>query len=135
MAVTEIRQALADAITTAFPDFQVSAYMLGNPVPPCFDVVPDGTTYHMAMADGAQELSFLVRAMVGDTSDIGAQQLLDRMSDSSGSASVKAAIEEDRTLGGVCDSLQVTLLSGYKTYVFEGRSPLLGVDWTVEVLV
>ena len=50
-----------------------------------------------------------------------------------GATSVKAAVESDRTLGGVVESLRVTQCSGYQTYTLPGDRQVLGAEWTVEI--
>lgn len=119
----------------AIVDVQVSDYMLSNPSPPTIQVFPEAVTYHQAMGNGMDAKRFTVQAFVGLTSDVGAQKKLDTWLDDSGSTSVKAAIEADRTLGGFVDDTTVIEASGYKVYALEGaRGPVLGCEWTVEII-
>jgi hypothetical protein len=50
-----------------------------------------------------------------------------------GPNSVKAAIEKDRTLGGVADTCRVTSMRNY-SQVSIGETLYLGVDFEVEVV-
>ena len=81
---------------------------------------------------------YTVQALVGFTTDEGAQKRLDKMLERSGATSVKAAIEADRTLGGKVSDLRVIKASGYRTYELHVQGvrtpPVLGCEWTVEII-
>ena len=128
-----LREALA-ANLAGITGLQQSAYMLGNPTPPCAEVMPASIEYDKAMQRGLDTVNFTVRVYVGTTTDIGAQKRLDVMLDPAGSNSVKAAVESDRTLGGAAASLRVKSCSGYRIYQNQAGGPLLGAEWAVEVL-
>lgn len=123
---------------------QESAYLLANPTPPAAEIQPGKITYDRAFGRGTDEILFLVRVFVGMTSDIGAQKRLYTMLAAAGPDSIKAAIESDPTLGGRVDDLWVRECSGPKLFVREisspkgGRGsvsgPLIGAEWTVQVL-
>jgi hypothetical protein len=133
-SLSEIRVGLADALS-AIEGIQASPYMLSNPTPPAAHVFPDQIDYDKAMARGLDDWFMTVQAFVGLSSDIGAQERLDVMLAPSGPASVKAAIEADRTLGGVVGGLRVESCSGYRTYQLEAVQHLvLGAEWRVHVL-
>lgn len=113
---------------------QISAYGLSNPVPPAIQVLgPDEIVYDRAMQRGHDDWTITIQALVGLASDRGAQELLDRMLESSGSASVKARIEADRTLGGVVSDCRVARASGYRQYA-TGAGDVLGCEWFVAVI-
>lgn len=139
-----IREGLAAALEPVklTEDMQLSAYLLSDPSPPCAQVVPDETEYHQAMQDGAETWGLVVQVMVALGSDIGAQQRLDRMLASSGSQSVKQALEAATDPGGPLeglvanDGVTVVRTSGYRTYTLPAtQAEALGAEWTVEVLV
>lgn len=134
--MTQIREALASNLST-IPNVQVSAYQLSNPTPPAIHVVPGMTEYHQTFGGSseAEWWEFTVQAFVAIPNDIGSQRRLDEMLESTGSSSVKAAIESDPTLGGIVDDLIVTTRTGYQLYVNEGRGTVLGAAWTVRVLL
>jgi hypothetical protein len=131
-SMKNMREGLA-ANLGAIPGMQVSAYMLSNPTPPAAHVLPAEITYDTAMRRGQDVWFFTVQVFVSLTTDIGAQKLLDKMLASSGSDSVKAAVESDRTLGGACDDLRVVSMGGYEIFVL-GERQLLGATWRVEVI-
>ena len=135
--LTQIREGLA-ANLAALDDVQVSPYMLANPTPPTVHLYPGGAAgdieYDLAMRRGLDRWPFTVQAFVGSPSDIGAQVRLDEFIAPSGARSVKTVLEADPTLGGIVGGLQVVSCGGYRLYVFEGRAPVLGAEWHVEVL-
>ena len=134
MATMEaLREALAVNLA-GIPGLQQSAYMLGNPTPPCAEVMPATIDYDVTMHRGLDRWNFTVRVYVGATTDIGAQKRLDLMLDSAGTYSVKAAVESDRKLGGDAADLRVKTCSGYRIYERQGGGALLGAEWNVEVL-
>lgn len=134
--IAQIRAGLKTRLD-AIDGWQVSAYELASPTPPAIHVGlhPDGIDYDRAMRRGMDGLMFRVVAMSGLTTDIGSQKKLDTLLAPSGATSVKAAIEGDPTLGGVIDNLAVRTASGYGVYKTEGaRGPVLGCEWTVEII-
>lgn len=119
----------------SIPGVQVSAYVLSNPVLPVVWIRPasDAVDYHRAMGNGLDEWSMLVQAYVGTPSDLGAQKKLDELLASSGSSSVKAAIESDKTLNGAASDLIVDSCTGYLEYARPDGSTALGAEWNVRV--
>lgn len=132
-AMGDLREALAANLAT-IPDLAESAYVLGNPTAPCAEVMPGPVTYDRTMQRGTDMLRFTIRVYVGASLDVAAQKRLDPMLNSSGPYSVKEAVEQDRTLGGLADHTRVTESTGYRIYAREGTPALLGAEWTVEVL-
>lgn len=127
-----IRAGLATRVDT-ISGIRSNAYIKGNIVPPCAEVEPGPIDYDAAMARGGDDIVFTVRVMVGEPTDIGAQKKLDAYMAGSGSSSVKAAIEGDRTLAGAAGDVRVRRNSGYRLYE-RGGSPVLGAEWEVLVL-
>jgi hypothetical protein len=113
--------------------WQVSAYVLTNPTPPCIHVFPAAATYDLAMVRGLDSLPFTIQALAGAFTDQAAQMNLDQLLAPYGPTSVKQAVEADRTLGGAAQSLQVTDSTGYVQLV-SGGSPTLMASWTVLIL-
>ncbi len=138
-SLASIRAGLAANLTAnldlgANSSVQVSAYALANPTGPYVQVFgPDEITFHRAMANGHAEWDIKIQAGVPLTTDRGSQELLDRMIESTGSASIRAAIEADKTLGGTVQDLIVRGVSGYGQYV-TGQGDVLGCEFLVTVL-
>lgn len=134
MSVTlaQIRSGLATNLATVTGSPQVLTYVLSNPTPPAFVIVPASTEYDQAMARGLDKWTFRVVAIVSAASDQDGQKTIDAYLAPSGSTSIKAALESDRTLGGVVQNLRVTQVSGYILQE-EAGIPNLTAEWTVEV--
>lgn len=132
-----IRQAIAERLKGSFPDFQATGYVLANPTPPGFEVDVDpegGVNYDQAMGRGIDEWWWVVRAFVSGAADIGGQQKRDELLRSSGDMSVKAALETDRRLGGVCHHLRVVSALP-KSYVNqESGTQYAGAEWRIQML-
>jgi hypothetical protein len=135
-SLADIRAGLAANLST-IKGVQISAYQMANPTPPCLQVMgpseADGVVFDRAFAHGHHNWNIEVLALVALTSDIGSQVLLDEMIETTGASSVKEAIETDPTLGGACQTLDVTTLGGYSPYTIEGRGPMIGARWNVLV--
>jgi hypothetical protein len=76
--------------------------------PPAAVVEPVEVTFDLAMQRGLDMYRAYVLVIVGRMSERSASDRLDAYLAGSGASSIKAAIEADKTLGGACDSLQVT---------------------------
>lgn len=131
--LTQIRQALADALTVGLGSgFQVSAYLLSNPTYPSVQMFPSDIQFHQASQNGLAFWRFTIRVLFSLSTDIGAQQNLDALMGEN-SSGVKAAVEADPTLAGACDNLIVRTVGNYQTYVSAGGQQILAADWTVEI--
>lgn len=118
------------ALTTAG---EVKDYLLGNEVPPVVGVVgPDMTEYDQAMARGLDRWLIVVRALAGSPLDLAKQKRLDAWLAPSGGESIKAAIESDKTLGGIVQNARVVSSTGYREYTLDSGK-VLGCDFTVEI--
>jgi len=134
-SLADIRAGIKTALASYFPDAQISGYILNAPTPPFFDLSVDGVDYDQAYVRGHDLWRITVRAVVQKGSDIGAQIALDEYLDSSGSNSVKQALETDQTLGGVVETCRVVELKAYTEIGLQGApySEYLCAEWNVEV--
>ena len=85
----------------------------------CFDYVPDSLSppaavvepleieYGLAMQNGLDHYRAFILVIVGRMADRSSQDRIDAYITSSGSSSIRGAIEADPTLGGACATLQV----------------------------
>ena len=106
-ALTDLRTGLANRLNT-ITGLRSSAYIPDNPQPPVAVVMPGRITYDQAFGRGSDEYQFTIMLIVGRVADRASQTTLDGYCESSGSRSVKAAIEGDRTLGGKALDCRVT---------------------------
>lgn len=128
-----IREGIAANLAGIGDGYQVSAYVLTNPQPPCAYVKGGPIDYDETFGRGHDAWTWTVYVLVGYASDIGAQMLLDEFRAPAGERSVKALIESDPQLGGAALRAWVTNVSAANEYVIEGQPPALGCEWTVVV--
>lgn len=76
--------------------------------PPFAFPVLNSINYHRAMAGGDVEMDWTVHVIVGRYTDRTAHASLDNFLSYSGSSSLRQALESDRTLGGVAQTLLVS---------------------------
>ena len=143
--LTEIREALAAELNLKMPDVAWFPYVT-SVAPPFGFIYPGGfgdevIEYDYTFDRGMDEWSFLVQARVATVGVVEQQQNLDAMIEPFGELSVKTAIEgvdrtdpNYRTLGGLVRSCLVVSCSGYRRYEVEGRGPVLGAEWQVDVV-
>jgi len=132
-STANIRAAIASTLQTALGStWGVSGYFLSKPEPPQIDLLYGPVVYDTAMRGGNHDVKLVLRATVQWGEATSAQQALDGLMDSSGSSSLKAALEADKTLGGTIDYIRVTEVSEPKVYPTAG-SDVVGVEFTVEV--
>ena len=130
VTVTQIRSGLAANLATV-TGAQILSYQLANPTTPSIAIFPAGTQYNQAFNRGIDQWTFTVQAIVSIAVDQNGQQQLDAYLAPTGATSIRAAIESDRTLGGVALNLVVESASGYT--LFGDTPPVLGAEWTVQV--
>jgi len=106
-SLTALRAGLATRLAT-ISGLRASATIPDNPSPPIAVVMPGRITYDTAFGRGSDEYTFDVMLIVGRVADRASQNNLDAYCASSGSASIKAAIEGDRYLGGSALDTRVT---------------------------
>lgn len=129
----QIRAGLKKNLSTLSFKGGAKEYLLGNEVAPVIGVLgPDRTEYDQAMARGLDRWLIVVRALAGSPLDLQKQKTLDRWLAPSGSESIKAAIESDKTLGGLVQNARVVSSTGYREYTLDSGK-VLGCDFVVEI--
>lgn len=137
MSLSAIRQGLAANLAT-IPETQVSPYII-LPTPPTIWVARVDIQYDRAMGSRlagfkyTDEYTATIQAMTDFTEPQRGQEILDQYMAGSGSYSVKDALEADRTLGGVADTIWVSQATGPSLNTFQTFSLLLS-EWTVTIL-
>ena len=129
-SVSALRNGIATQLALV-PNLRVSATFLDAPRPPVAMVLPDGIDYDLNANRGADTFTFIVSLLVGRADDRAAQRNIDVYV--VGPDSVKAAIEQDRTLGGAANTCRVTQMRNYGQ-VSVGDVVYLGVEFEVEVV-
>ena len=108
--MTATVQQVAEGIACALQDADVRAYadQPDNITPPCAVVVLDSVpTFHGAQQAGLPTYSMRVQVVVDNLESRTAFTRLNEMMSFDGDRSVRRAIEADRTLDGVCQTLIV----------------------------
>jgi len=138
--IEAIRAGLANALKPLVDSgvlLKASPYSTASPNPPAAMVAVGPATFDDAGAN-SDTLTMTVSLVVDTASSESAQRKLDGML-GRGPNSVKVLLEADETLGGACDGLHVTAVSGQRIYALDtaqggATAPVLGCEWTVEVL-
>lgn len=106
MTPTGVRTGLGTALDT-ITGLRTFDYVPDSLSPPAAVVEPLEVDYTQAMR-GLQMFRAFILVIVGRMADRSSQDRLDAYVAPSGGSSVKAALEADRTLGGACQTLDVT---------------------------
>jgi hypothetical protein len=128
--VHAVRVALAEALSS-IDRLRTFAYQPDNVMPPIAFVTLDRIEYDLNAHRGADTQFYLITVVVGRASDRSAQNALNDYL--VGSASVKAAVERDRSLGGTVNTCRVTEARNYEA-LSVGDETYLQVIFDVEVV-
>jgi hypothetical protein len=129
--VTQIRAGLATNLAT-ISGLRTSALIPDAPQPPIAVVIPNSISYDTTFHRGFDTYSYTITLIVGRQSDRTAQNTLDGFCNPSGATSVKTAIESDRTLGSIAQSLRVTDMASYGSMTIADTVYLIA-DFSVTV--
>lgn len=116
--IVAIRKALAKAASSV-SGLSASDTVLDAVNPPTFVVGEVEMEYDQAFQRGLDQLDVKCRLYASRADASSGQSTLDAFM-GSGPKSVKSALEADRTLGGVAETLRVTKVSGYGVYEAAG---------------
>jgi hypothetical protein len=128
-SITSIRNGLATRLAT-ITGLRTAATMPDLPNPPIAVVTPVTVTYDTAFAKGMQTYSFNVTVIVGRADERTAQNSLDGFVSSTGTKSVKLAIEGDKTLGGAVFDTRVVEMRTYGALSY-GEVTYIAAEFTV----
>jgi hypothetical protein len=130
-SITAIRTGIATNLAT-ISGLRTASTIPDNVNPPYAIVIPNGVDYHKAFANGLNTYTFTVTVVVGRVSERTAQNLLDSYCSPTGSASIKGAIESDRTLSGTAFDCVVTGMRNYGSTVI-GENTYLAAEFDLVV--
>jgi hypothetical protein len=130
-SITDLRAGLATRLGT-ISGLRTTTETPDTISPPIAIVNVANVNYDRTFQRGLDEYNFVVTVIVGRVGERSAQRLLDSYVSTTGSSSVKLAIELDRTLGGKCDSLRVTDMRNYGSLVI-GEITYLAAEFNVVV--
>jgi len=106
-SIRAMREAIATNLSTV-DGLRTAAIIPEDPKPPVAVVIFDRVEYDSAFGRGLDMYLFKVVLVLGRVNTRGTEEALDGYLSGSGSTSLKAAIESDRSLGGEIQDLRVT---------------------------
>jgi hypothetical protein len=130
-SITDLRAGLATQLG-AISGLRTTTETPDTISPPIAIVNVANVNYDRTFQRGLDEYNFVITVIVGRVGERSAQRLLDSYVSTTGTSSVKLAIELDRTLGGKCDSLRVTDMRNYGSIVI-GEITYLAAEFNVVV--
>jgi hypothetical protein len=110
--ISELRAGIKTNLAT-ITGLRVSDFQPDNINPPVAIVFPISVNYDETFARGMQTYTFSVQVIVGRVSERSGQNSIDAYISSTGSKSIKLAIESNKTLGGKAFDLRVTDMRNY----------------------
>lgn len=130
-SISLMRAAIATNLGT-ISGLRTSPEMPDNPNPPIALVRPVTVEYNQAFANGLTRYNFVVVVIVGRAEERTAQRSLDAFCSSTGSSSIKLAVESDKTLGGNAYDCRVTEMRNY-TPIQLNEGTYLAAEFAVDV--
>lgn len=127
--ISELRTGLATNLAT-ISGLRTTATIPDNPSPPIAIILPQGVEYDNTFGRGMNTYTFAVTVIVGRVSERSGQNALDAYVSSTGSSSIKLAIESDKTLNGKAFDLRVTDSRNYGELTV-GEVTYLSAEFTV----
>jgi len=131
MSISLIRQGLATNLGT-IPGLRSVAEVPDLPNPPIAIVALNSVTYDRAYANGMTSYNFTITVIVGRVAEREAQRRLDSYI-STGSSSVKSAVESDKTLGGNAYDCRVVSMDSVGSLSISDNT-YLAADFSVTVI-
>jgi hypothetical protein len=111
-SVADLRTGLATNLAT-ISGLRTAAKVPDDPKPPVAIVLPQNVSYDNAFKGGLTTYTFSVLLLVSRVSERTSQNSLDAWVSSTGSNSIKLAIESDKTLGGKAYDVRVSEVRNY----------------------
>lgn len=130
MSIAAIRDGVAANVAT-ISGLRVAKEIPDNPNPPVAVIMLNNVSYDGAMHRGLVTYNFVITIIVGRVAEREAQRKLDGYI-STGSGSLKAAVESDKTLGGSAYDVRVSEMTNVGA-VSLGEVNYLAADFAVQV--
>jgi hypothetical protein len=110
--ISDLRTGISTNLAT-ITGLRTSPTLPDNPNPPVALVTPISVSFDDSFKRGMQTYTFVVSVIVGRADERTAQNKLDAYASSTGSSSIKLAIESDKTLGNKAFDCRVTEMRNY----------------------
>ncbi len=131
MTIELIRKGLADNLRNGVPGLRVSEVIPDQPNPPHAVISLNSVNYDQTFQRGMSEYNFVISVLAGRVAERRSQATLDSYI-SAGSATIKRAVESDKTLAGAAFDVRVSEMSNIGA-VNLGEVIYLGADFNVQV--
>jgi hypothetical protein len=131
LSITAIKTGLATNLAT-ISGLRTSAEVPDNPNPPQAVIQLQSVNYDGAFKQGLTTYNFLVSVIVGRVDERNAQKNLDAYASSSGSKSIKLAVQSDKSLSGTAFDVRVTDMTNIGTVLLSDAT-YLAADFVVTV--
>lgn len=129
--ISQINAAIAARLAT-INGLRVFDYQPDNAYPPYAYPSVSNVEYHKAMAGGMQTYTYTITVITGRVDERSGQDELDAYASYDGAKSIRAAIEADRTLGGVVDTLLLASSANIAS-MSQGDNNFITLDFTLTV--
>jgi hypothetical protein len=129
--IAQIRAGLAENLSKV-PGLRSSAELVDNPTPPVALVNLESIDYDNAMQNGLTIYNFIITVIVGRAAEREQQRKLDSYCQTTGTHSVKSAVESNRSLSGVVYDLRVVSSSSIGSIQLNDQT-YLAAEFTVTV--
>lgn len=126
-----MRAGIAKNLRDNIPGLRVAETIPDQPNPPMAVISLESVNYDQTFQRGMSQYTFTVSVLAGRVSERNAQTRLDSYIDP-GSATIKNAIEKDKSLGGAVFDVRVSEMSNIGA-VNLGEVIYLGADFSVQV--
>jgi hypothetical protein len=131
VTISDIRKGLGTNLNT-IAGLRVTETIPDNFSPPIAVISLSNINYDEAFQRGMTQYNFVVSVIVGRVAEREAQRRLDAYA-SNGSASVKLAIESDRSLGSAAYDVRVSEMTNIGAVLLGGDVTYLAADFAVSV--
>ena len=111
-SITDLRTGIATNLAT-ITGLRTSPTLPDNPNPPIALVTPISVSFDDSFKRGMQTYTFVISVIVGRVDERTAQNKLDAFVSSTGTQSIKLAVESDKTLGGNAFDCRITEMRNY----------------------
>ena len=131
MSIADMRTGIGNNLRNNIPGLRVAETIPDSPNPPMAVISLETVNYDQTFQRGMTEYQFTISVLAGRVSERNAQAKLDSYIDP-GSATIKNAVESDKTLGGNVFDVRVSEMSNIGA-VNLGETIYLGADFSVQV--
>lgn len=132
MSIQKLREGIANNLRSNVPGLRVSETIPDQPNPPHAVVSLNSVSYDQTFQRGMTEYNFVISVLAGRVAERQSQRTLDSYISTGSTATIKAAVESDKTLAGYAFDVRVSEMTNIGA-VNLGEVIYLGADFNVQV--